>query len=161
MRTPIPARARPPAHPFWRLPSAPTPLAPPQDVALRPAINRAALLAVLPLTATTPLVASSPSRGRRPLSPLLPPRAAAARCRHVQMAAPCCRRRANEPLLPPSAGAVPTPCYPRVGAAPRPCCPRAGAAPAPCPPRAGAGGLDASRGTPVCLSSIDLRWPDA
>ena len=146
--TPVPARARPPAHPFWRLPPALTPLARPQIGTRRRAIYRAALLVVLASPAPTPLPASSPSRGRRPLSLLPPPRAAAARCRHVQVAAPC-RRRADEPLVPPS-----------TGAAPAPYC-RGRAAPTRCPPRAGAGRLDASRGTRVRLSAIELQWPDA
>ena len=148
-RTPVPVRARPPARPFWRLPPVLTPLARPQIVARCPAIYRAALPVVLSSPAPTPLPASSPSRGRRPLSLLLPPRAAAARCRHVQMAAPC-RRCADEPLVPSSAGA-----------APAPCCPHGGAAPTRCPLCAGTGRLDASRGTRVCLSAIELQWPDA
>ena len=42
-----------------------------------------------------------------------------------------------------------------------PCCPHGGAAPTRCPLRAGTGCLDASRGTRVCLSAIELQWPDA
>ena len=61
-----------------------------------------------PLARATPLPASSLSRGRRLLSLLPPPRAAAARCRHVQTAAPC-HRCAYEPLVPSSPAPLPRP----------------------------------------------------
>ena len=129
------SRARSPSRtPILAASSRADPLARPQIGTRRRAIYRAALLVVLASPAPTPLPASSPSRGHRLLSLLPPPRAAAARCRHVQAATPC-RRRADEPLVPSSAGAAPAP-Y---------CCGRA--APTRCPPRAGAGCLDTSRGT--------------